>query len=161
MSQLNVIGCDPGAKGSICLLQLDGNNPAKIEFIDNSDPVKDIYDVLSGIQFNIPIRMAMIEDVHSIYGMSAKSNFSFGKNVGIIETLLLLQDFGLDKVQPKVWQKYAGVPTGTKGKAIKGVVGDICSKLYPNADIRGPKGGLMDGRTDALMIAHYCAHKYR
>ena len=36
---------------------------------------------------------------------------------------------------------------------IKKEVADIASRLYPKAELHGPKGGLLDGRSDALMIA--------
>jgi len=110
--------------------------------------------------------MSMLEDVHSLPVMTAKSNFGFGKNLGIVDTLLRLQTFGLDKVKPKAWQKEVGIkpiPKGTKRtpKQLKDEVAALCEQLYPGCNIRGPKGGLMDGRSDALMIAHYCYLKYK
>ena len=58
-----------------------------------------------------------------------------------------------------MWQKSIGVKA--KGKAIKKDVADICSRLYPLVDIYGPRGGLQDGLSDALMIAHYNYLKYK
>ena len=54
---------------------------------------------------------------------------------------------------PKIWQKYVRVTV--KGKAIKKEVAKIAQGLYPNAELHGKRGGLLDGRADALMIAHY------
>ena len=48
-----------------------------------------------------------------------------------------------------------------KGKDIKKDVANICQRLYPTAEIYTPKGRLMDGRSDALMIAHYCMIHYK
>jgi len=62
-------------------------------------------------------------------------------------------------VQPKKWQKTIGVTK--KGKEIKKEVASICSRLYPDAEIYGPKGGLLDGKSDALMIAHYAFLNYK
>ena len=39
-------------------------------------------------------------------------------------------------------------------------VASIAMQLYPKANLSGPKGGLLDGRADALMIAHYLSIKY-
>ena len=108
----------------------------------------------------------MIEDVHSLFGMSAKSNFQFGRNVGIIYAVLAATGQGIDLVTPKVWQKEIGavLPKSIKkdrSKALKKMVGGIAERLYPNAPIFGPKGGLLDGKSDSLMIAHYCYLKYR
>jgi len=159
-----VIGCDPGAKGAMCLLWISDTDPTLIQFIDHKQDVQDIFNWLTEMERNVHISTAILEDVHSLFGMSAKSNFNFGKNLGIVETLLKLQDFPLETetVQPKVWQKSVGVdiPKEIKGpkrsKAIKARVAELCEKLYPGCKIWGPKGGLMDGRSDALMIAHYC-----
>jgi hypothetical protein len=159
-----VIGCDPGAKGAICYLQIAPDTPPNIHFMDNSKSVIHMNEWLSNAVKTVQINQAYIEDVHSLFGMSAKSNFNFGKNLGIVETLLKIQPFVLKTVQPKVWQKFVGVdiPKEIKGaqrsKAIKTRVAELCEELYPGCEIWGPKGGLMDGRSDALMIAHYCLH---
>ncbi len=114
----------------------------------------------------------MIEDVHSIYGASAKSTYNFGFNTGLIHGIVRSTGLGLDTIQPKIWQKYIGLvmPAVKKGAApiaalrknkIKQDVAAICERLYPQVNIRGNKGGIIDGKSDALMIAHYCSHKYR
>lgn len=158
------LGIDPGAKGAICLLVTDSVGMPQIEFLDNSLPPEVIHEKLTRI--NKKVNMCMIEDVASIPGASAKSNFMFGWNVSMLRTLLAIQQFGYDIVKPKVWQKAVGVvvPQKIKGterkKRIKNQVAEICERIYPGCKIRGPKGGLLDGRSDALMIAHYCRLKY-
>ena len=98
-----------------------------------------------------------VEDIHSMHGMSAKSNFSFGKNLGIVTTIAELMIGHLPKtVTPKIWQKYIGVTA--KGKAVKKQVAKIAQYLYPQAELHGKRGGLLDGRSDALMIAYYGLH---
>lgn len=158
------IGIDPGAKGAICLLCV-GEDKTTLDFLDNDTSVEILHRNLSKV--SQLITMAMIEDVHSLHGMSAKSNFSFGWNVGMLRTLLDLQSFGHDLVKPKEWQKGVGVsvPQKFKGsvrsKMLKNAVADMCERLYPGCQIRGPQGGLKDGRSDALMIAHFCRLKYK
>lgn len=158
------IGIDPGAKGAICLLAVNPTGD-QIEFLDNDLAPEILHRNLTKV--NKKINMAMIEDVHSLHGMSAKSNFSFGWNVGMLRTLLDLQSFGHDLVKPKEWQKAVGVsvPQKFKGsvrsKMLKNAVADICERIYPGCQIRGPQGGLKDGRSDALMIAHFCRLKYK
>lgn len=141
-----VVGIDPGAKGSVCLLD---STSRQAEFMDLTTPLNQIHDWLK----QKAVDVIWIEDVHSLYGMSAKSNFSFGKALGAVETIAILNKGGFQKVAPKVWQKYANVTA--KGKDIKQEVSSICNRLYPAADVFGKRGGLHDGRSDALMIAHY------
>lgn len=142
------VGVDPGAKGAICALcpELD-----LIEFISAVDP-KEIYQHLQHLRDNHQIVRVVVEDVHSLYGMSAKSNFTFGWNVGIPNTLLQALDIPYEKAQPKKWQKAVGVTA--KGKEIKEDVAGLCKELYPEVSIHTKRGRLEDGKSDALMIAH-------
>ncbi len=85
-------------------------------------------------------------------------NFSFGFNLGSVHALLHACGIGFSLVQPKVWQKAIGAPSKKflDGEMeLKQAIADIAEMLYPQAELYGPKGGLKDGRADALMIAHY------
>lgn len=88
--------------------------------------------------------------------MNAGSNFNFGRNVGIITTCLELFDREIKLIQPKQWQKLVGIhyPKKCPSAERKKITADKCMELYPEAPIWGPRGGLKDGRADALMIAH-------
>ena len=113
----------------------------------------------------------MLEEVHSIFGTSAKSNFNFGYNVGQIHVIAQMSGLTVDRVQPKLWQKTTQIPIktwkkgtspGIKKTALKKAVEQRCLELYPYVKdkLYGPKGGLLDGRSDSLMIAHYARLTY-
>lgn len=146
---MRIAGVDPGSKGAICVL--DTINSAAGALIDlDKSTVYDIYTSLVKLQ---PDEI-WVEDVHSLYGMSAKSNFNFGRNLGMISTVAeIVMGTPPNIVTPKIWQKAVGVTA--KGKAIKNEVASIVQSIYPSANIYGKKGGLLDGRSDAIMIAHY------
>jgi len=152
-----VLSCDPGTKGAICILNVHDRST---EFISNDLPPYDIYTELQEIQAKYEIVAIGIEKVHAIQGTSAGSNFKFGYNTGMVTGLLSTLDSSLYEITPSVWQRHIGlsIPKGlslSKRKArIKKGVGAICARLYPRAKIRGIRGGLKDGRSDALMIAH-------
>ena len=152
---MRVCGIDPGATGAICVL--DSHDPAHVALLDlKKHSNTDIYNWLHS-QLRFRGSEIWIEDIHSMHGMSAKSNFSFGKNLGIVTTIAELMIGHLPKtVTPKIWQKYIGVTA--KGKAIKQQVAKIAQYLYPQAELHGKRGGLLDGRSDALMIAYYGLH---
>lgn len=146
------LGIDPGSKGAIAVL-----TPAlkHISFHDLSGTTPHaILQFFEEINTNTSINplVITIEKVHAIPGTSAGSNFKFGYNVGMINALAEASQIGVRHITPKAWQKQIGVTV--KGKAIKKQVAEIAEKLYPNAPIRGSRGGLLDGRSDALMIAH-------
>jgi hypothetical protein len=149
------IGIDPGAKGSICVLAPNQN---EVMFYPTTDKPFELLERILHLKETCDVKAIMIEDVHSIHGASAKSNFMFGYNVGVVNTLAQATGIMVMRVQPKVWQKHVGVKA--KGNDIKKEVASICDRLYPAVTIRGPRGGLLDGCSDALMIAHYVAQTY-
>ena len=155
-----IAGIDPGTNGAIAIL--DSENPDSVALLDlKKNSTYCIYLWLLGrLSENcgekpyIPESQIWVEDIHSMYGMSAKSNFTFGKNLGTVLTISTILKTNPPKtVTPKVWQKYVGVTA--KGKAIKQQVAKIAQHLYPQAELHGKRGGLLDGRSDALMIAYY------
>ena len=156
---MRVCGIDPGANGAICVL--DSQDPAYIALLDLKKHNLWYIDHWLGAELFGAIgggeKHIWIEDVHSMHGMSAKSNFSFGKNLGIVLAIASIKLVDPpNMVTPKVWQKYIGVTA--KGKAIKKQVAKIAQYLYPQAELHGKRGGLLDGRSDALMIAYYGLH---
>lgn len=149
------IGCDPGMKGAICALGENRN----IIFKDYTENTLDIARWLEDVKDSHEIQMCMIEDVHSIFGASAKSNFNFGKNTGILHGVIRALALPLDLIQPKKWQKAIGTKKKS-GPELKKEIGSIAQRLYPTAELHTPRGRLLDGRADALMIAHYCKLQY-
>jgi len=150
---MKICGIDPGNKGAICVL--DTSDPVRVSILDLHK--NSIYKIAIWMH-NQQIDTIWIEDVHSLPGMSAKSNFGFGRSIGIVTTLsqIVIKGAAINTVTPKIWQKYIGITE--KGKQIKTQVAQIGQSLYPNACLHGKKGGLLDGRSDALMIAHYGLH---
>lgn len=152
------LGCDPGAKGAFCLLV---PITKQIAFMPTTAEPEDLIIWFGRIQKQFNLIVTMIENVASIPGASAKSNFEFGRNVGIVNTIPRCVGVSIDLVRPKKWQKFVGVTGKAKDNTIKKDVAQICRRLYPKSEIYGPRGGLLDGRSDALMIAHYASLTYK
>ena len=148
------VGTDPGLNGAFCALGEDGSTIFK----DYETNPYTMASWLHDLAQSHDIHMCMIEDVHAIFGSSAKGTFNFGFNVGILHGIIRTLGLPLDLVQPKAWQKHFGV--SAKGKAIKQNVAEIAIRLFPTAEIYGSRGGLLDGRSDALLIAAYCKFKH-
>lgn len=162
------VACDPGKTGAWCYNIPEINT---VGFKDNKTPLMEQAELLKRIKFDYTVRIIIIEDVHSLGNMSAKSNFAFGYNVGVVNTIATLSEYPVDIVQPKVWQKAIGIPgkswpKGTanaiRSKWLKNAVSEKVLALYPHSreHLFGPKGGLYDGRADALGISHYARLTY-
>lgn len=151
------IGIDPGAKGALCVLDSSTRHPLFVSL----KPEIMAFDVINAIWNEIgnpPQVHVTLEEVHSLPGMSAKSNFTFGGMFWRVRTILEAMQLPFETVQPKVWQQAVGAPTRKflDGEMdLKQAVADLAQGYYPTAQLHGPRGGLMDGRSDALMIAHY------
>ncbi|MEA2037106.1 MAG: hypothetical protein U9O94_06330 [Nanoarchaeota archaeon] len=154
---MRICGIDPGAQGAMCVL--DSNDPAYIQIFDLHK--RSFYDMANWL-YNQQIDRVVIEDVHSMYQVAAKSNFNFGKAVGVVHAIANIVTRGDDPlmVAPKVWQKAVGV--NAKGsKFIKPQVAEIAKRAYPSIDLHTPRGRLKDGRSDAVMIAHYALYIHK
>jgi hypothetical protein len=86
------------------------------------------------------------------------SVFSTGMGYGVILGVLAGLGMGYEVVAAKTWQThfFKGISrtSGTKGMAYR-----VASGLYPNANLKGPRGGIKDGRVDALLIGQWAIDK--
>lgn len=141
------VGIDPGASGGMCVITDDSVN-----IYDFKDSQLNTYiPVLLQLLYTGHTTVVAVEKVASMTGQGVKSMFSFGQRLGEIHGML--QTLGLDfiEVQPQKWQKYCGVLPKSGKPGIHAAI----SKLYPDVQLLGKRGGVMDGRCDALSIAHY------
>jgi len=146
-----VIGIDPGKSGAACLL----TENLSFEFFDWPKD-NDLYSVFMQLKTwrrDYQIIGAILEDVHAIYGTSAKSTFSFGTNTGHWEMALVATMISFFKPPPQTWQK--GLVKKSDGQTTKERAYKVASRLFPAAELKGPRGGHLDGRSDALLMAWY------
>ena len=103
---MNYIGIDPGQNGGLVCIDDTKTVILRYAFKKSAEKYIDILDFIKHLQM-ISERNAIVilEDVHSIFGMSAKSNFSFGYICGLLYGIIKCLNYECIKVQPKVWQK--------------------------------------------------------
>jgi len=133
--------------------------------ISNQIDLSELSKCLSGIdRRDIHV---VVEDVHALFGASAKSTFNFGWSLGIIEGLLAGMNISYTKVTPKAWQKemWQGVPPIFKqGNKIDTKATSLLAakRLFPNIDLRKSERASKphDGIVDALLMGEYCRRKF-
>ena len=166
-------GIDVGKSGAITLISDNEDQifTYKIPLVNNEI---DLQKLSSYINFwSQYIKHCVIEDVHSIFGVGAKSNFQFGRALGIVEAMCSIKQIPITKITAKNWQKVAfvGIPTLNKPGQVEKGRGKIDTKamatlaaqrLFPNLSLtkslraKKPDSGIVD----ALLIAYYCKQTF-
>jgi hypothetical protein len=163
------LGIDPGKGSFICTIADDIVSFDKIPMIGTETDLKALNEIFSSYQIGFPKDNihAVLEDVHSIFGSSAKSNWEFGKINGMLEALLVANGIPYTKVQPKRWQKqmWEGIPiqTNADGKTDTKATSLLAAqRLYPMVDLRKSERAKKPdhNKVDALLIAEYCRRNF-
>lgn len=164
-----VIGIDPGSKG-VAVLMIDGRISEKININDNGigafaewiQKQKNSYDV-AGNSFSV-----VMEEVHAVFGSSAKATFSFGEAVGMAKAVLVMAKVKHTFVPPKTWQKivwcngdveYKPAKEESKRKVVntKKTSLNAATRIFPGHDFRKSQRAKNpdDNYVDAALIAEY------
>lgn len=142
---MTYIGIDPGASGSMCILD---TSPTYYDYKTVGIPGYALA-LRSLVDQDVSITV-YLEKVASRTAQGVKSVFSFGQRFG--ELIGMLETLGINYtlIAPQTWQRAIGV----EPKSGKTGIHSVVSEHYPQ-DLTGPRGGLLDGRCDALGIALY------
>jgi len=171
------IGIDPGKQGMItCFTPEEGFLHYQIPIIGNFVDLFELNEIFKRIVtksklFGYGIH-AVIEDVHAIFGSSAKNTFSFGHVLGLIEMAVVANGIPYTKVQPKKWQAemWQGIPNQKKlsstGKTFTNdtkLMSQLAAKrLFPGKDLRRTERSKKDDDNliDSLLICEYSRRRF-
>jgi len=160
-----VVGIDPGVSGAIVVtdgkailevypmpIEKEGNDVR----VDYRGVIGSLLDLTKSRSLNPAQTQVFLERAVS-FGMGTKSAFNYGR--GFEATVIAITAYGMPYtlVEPGKWTKemHAGISADLKPKA-KSLI--AVKRLYPQLVAKlptKPKGGLMDGPVDALLIAGY------
>lgn len=154
------IGIDPGKSGFITCLSGNSFSHYAMPKIGDEVDVAELNRIISTFPKD---SFAVIEDVHAIFGSSAKATFEFGKIVGILEALLVANSVPFTKVAPKTWQKtmLQGIPiqkkAGKTSNNVKLMSEMACKRLFPDLDLRRTDRCTKpdDNKVDSILICAY------
>lgn len=166
------IGIDPGAKGFIAVMG------EQTRFFPLEKALyRDIAAFLGYVKEKSSPCFCCMEEVHAVFGSSARSTFEFGRINGALEGILCALGIPYQFVQPKVWQKAVwtnpDIVTCEKERVTRGgrrLVRAVDTKrtslraaarLFPGVDLRKtPRCARPDdNKCDALLICEYGRRK--
>lgn len=167
------MGIDPGSKGFITV-----NTGNELNFVSIAD--NDLYQlsrIFANIKKEHPNVVCVMEEIHAIFGSSAKATFSFGEINGLLKGLLIANEIPYHLVQPKKWQSemwdnkdiIATYKTVTiRGKQVnkkeintKQTSLNTAKRIFPNVDFRKTERckNVDDNKVDSLLICEYARRK--
>jgi len=143
------IGIDPGKTGCVCVLSPDGG----LALIDHHELiVQDLVGIKAQYGDNL---CCLIERQQSMPKQGLASTctccFGYGQYYGALQAL----GIAFETVRSQEWMKGLGIPAKLDLKVRKRKIAECMLNKYPTAELHGPRGGLKDGRSDALAIADY------
>lgn len=156
------IGLDPGASGACTVIS--GDDIKSFSFKDHG--IQEITNILTTLKELGPLPLyAVVEDVHAVYGSSAKGTFEFGYNKGWIVGMLTALSIPYSMIPPKtwqagVWERCDKVMDGNKIKTKETSI-NCAKRIFPGIDLRRtPKCKKPDdGICDSLLMAEYARRK--
>lgn len=172
MSDRIYLGIDPGGKGFLTAI-INGD----YEFYSISDlNALELNKILASLKARGNV-VAVMEEVHAIFGSSAKATFNFGEIFGLLKGLLYANAIPFHLVPPKVWQKeiwnhgdmvfsYKQItvkdkPVTRKEINTKATSLNAALRLFPNLDFRKTSRCKKpdDNKIDSILIAEYGRRK--
>lgn len=161
---MTIIGIDPGLSGAIAEIDEKGKI---IQLIDmpvisykKGEKVRRDYDVgfIRAFFNTIQKKIVFIEKMQSMPpGFRVQASFSLGECQGIFRGMFSAFGIGYEFILPKEWKKHFQI-TRAKGDG-KAQAFQIASRLFPEAKMKTEKGRVLDGRSEALLIAEYGRRK--
>ncbi len=162
------LGIDPGKSGAIAFVDPEGKLHKYVIPIAGSDiDGQELYNILDTIRYHYTPTV-ILEDVHSLFGMSAASNFSFGFVCGMIRAMVIANSLPIHMVAPKTWQKLIWLnddkvykpkkpeqknpSIDTKATTLKAV-----RRIFPTFDLTKNQRAQIphDGIVDAIALSEY------
>ena len=157
------IGIDPGSKGYITIYNAEKGN-YHISIADHS--FSEIGMMLGRVKEKYPDVFAVMEEVHAVYGSSARGTFSFGEVFGLLQGLLIATKIPYHLVQPKEWQKEIWINADKVFKTAhtidtKATSLNAAERLFPGYDFKRTPACKKadDNKVDSMLICEFAKRK--
>lgn len=159
---MTILGIDPGLDGALAWLAKRPKGGYDLTIWDfpkltvkvgkANREVISIYELAADMP-SMPADRAIIEAVHAMPKQGVTSSFSFGDGFGTVKTMVAFLGIPQRLVEPSVWTRMVGLKSG----ATKDEHARLAMQTFPEHAglFRGPRGGALDGRADAALIALY------
>jgi len=157
-----LVGIDYGAEGGACAIDISlGQNKLVAAIAFDANDASDILRFISSFKGS----NVYAEKVGSTPGDGVKSLFSFGRNVGRVQTLIELAKNPIFEVSPVMWSSYyrglyGAFTCDNKERNIqiaKHILGDDIERIHRSKLVSPRCTTYHTGAVDAFLIANFAA----
>lgn len=168
MSRLDAyIGIDPGMSGALALYVPADDGPPELKYelrIEDMPVLKAdggsmldhwrLATVLDGWRTHYYIQGVALERVSAMPDQGVTSSFNFGASFGAVKQAVASAGLHFTLISPATWKAIYGLRGGRENKAASA---EKAIALFPAIKplMYGPRGGVKDGRAEAVLLAHY------
>lgn len=151
-----ILGIDPGLTGALALFNPD-TGALEVHDVPTHKLMRggkakgevDVYALANLLDLLASdVKVAWIEQVHSLPGQGVSSVFSFGKTTGILIGTVAAHFVRIEQVPPAVWKRVLKVPAAKDGARAR------ASQVFPRFAHLWARAK-DDGRAEASLIAYY------
>lgn len=147
------IGIDPGKQGAIGII-FAGNRYKVIDMPLCSDTSIDAVAFQDSVKPCFKDTFCIIEKAQPMPKQGVVSVFNYGKGYGKIISVLECLKISFQEIRSSKWKKEFEL-SSDKSKSVA-----MAKKLFPDLSFTTPRGRLLDGRAEAMLLAEYARRIY-
>lgn len=157
------VGIDIGLHGAIAIIDSNMQVRNLIDMpllkIQKGKKIRSVYDISELKQWLSTYDerfIFYIEKSHPFPKINSQANWLLGYGFCLFDFGLLLEGYKYEVVSAKTWQKAFFQGLGrSSSDTTKSLSYQVATRLFPSAELTTKRGRVLDGRSDALLIAEY------
>ncbi len=150
-------GIDPGQKGAVGIIDDEAQfyGALDLPLLGNGEiDAATLFDTLHGYCPDI----VFLEKAQGMPGQGRTSIFNYGQGYGKLKAVIEIDSIPYQEIHPTKWKRVFSLIGKDKSKKDSVAAAE---KMFPGVEFRTPRGRLLDGRAEALLLAQYARQSYR
>lgn len=143
------IGIDPGQMGAIGFIS------SRPDVEDMPKTISSLYNLLKDQEPEAYQYFCIVEQAQPMPKQGVKGVFTYGVGYGKLLAILEILQIPYQTIHPSIWKKEFSLIKKDKKASVK-----VAQQLFPGIEFYTPRGRMLDGRAEALLLAEYARRKY-
>lgn len=146
------IGIDPGKKGAIAIIDQDMKliNSYEMPLTASKEiDSKEIFNILGSYSI-IHTTKIILEHAQSMPSQGVKSMFNYGRGYGKLQAVIECLEIPYIEIKSQKWKKEFNLIKKDKKDSVL-----VAHKLFPKEVFQTPRGRLLDGKAESILMAEW------